>query len=256
MIASAGNGFAIDIRNLRFSYPDGQQALNWVNLQIKPGEKVAIVGPNGAGKSTLLLHLNGLLHGEGSISILGREVKRGNNRVLQEVRALVGLVFQDADDQLFSPTVHEDVAFGPIYMGLSPDEVAYRVQKALTDVGLEGYGDRMPYHLSGGEKKRAAIATVLSMRPEILALDEPSAGLDPRSRRGLITLLKNVRQTVVIATHDMQMAQEVFPRAIIMDGGVVVAEGPTSSLFSERALLEAHGLEMPSPLVSSVAAVV
>ena len=236
---------AIAIKDLRFSYPDGRKAVRGVDLRITSGEKVAIVGPNGAGKSTLLLHLNGLLQGEGTISVLGREIRQGDGRVLQEVRALVGVVFEDPDDQLFSPTVYEDVAFGPIYMGLSDDEIASRVDEALTHVGLEGFGDRMPHHLSGGEKKRAAIATVLSMRPEILALDEPSASLDPRSRRGLMRLLGELSRTVVVATHDMRMVREIFPRTVIMDQGVVVADGATQFILSDQALLEAHGLELP-----------
>ena len=150
-----------------------------------------------------------------------------------------------ADDQLFSPTVYEDVAFGPIYMGLPRDEVGRRVEESLKQVGLDGYGDRMPHHLSGGEKKRVAIATVLSMRPEILALDEPSAGLDPRSRRGLIKLLGDLKQTILITTHDMHMVREIFPRTIIMDAGAVVADGQTEAILSDEALLEAHGLALP-----------
>ena len=177
--------------------------------------------------------------------ILGRELKPGNGRSLQEVRALVGLVFQDADDQLFSPTVYEDVAFGPIYMGLKPDEVESLTHEALAQVGLQGFDGRMPHHLSGGEKKRAALATVLSMRPEILVLDEPSTGLDPRGRRELIKLLSQLKQTILVATHDMHMVKEIFPRAVILDGGVVVADGPTELILRDQALLEAHGLELP-----------
>ena len=245
MRAPVPGTLSIEVENLRFAYPDGHRALEGVDLRVRAGEKVAIVGPNGAGKSTLLLHLNGMLHGSGRVSILGKDLDRGNARVLREVRALVGLVFQEADDQLFSPTVYEDVAFGPVYMGLSPDEVADRVHEALESVGLVGYDQRMPFHLSGGEKKRAAIATVLSMRPEIVALDEPSAGLDPRSRRGLIKLLAGLGQTIVVATHDMLLAEEIFPRIVIMEGGVVVADGPTDALLADHTLLEAHELEMP-----------
>lgn len=237
---------AIDVRALEFAYPDGRVALRGVNMRIERGEKVAILGPNGAGKSTMLLHLNGLLHGgAGEVRIMGRQVREDDKRALQEVRALVGVVFQDPDDQLFSPSVYEDVAFGPIYMGLPPDEVERRVKEALAQVGLDDYGDRMPFHLSGGEKKRAAIATVLSMRPAALALDEPSAGLDPRARRGLIRLLDGLEQTIVATTHDLHMVREIFPRSIVMDGGQVVADAATRDILADAALLDKHGLEMP-----------
>ena len=236
---------ALEIGDLRFSYPDGWQALKGVSFSLQPGEKVAILGPNGAGKSTLLLHLNGLLHGSGEVSVMGHRVVENDKKALARVRATVGLVFQDPDDQLFSPTVYEDVAFGPLYMGLPEDEIDERVRHALSQVGLDGYGDRMPFHLSGGEKKRAAIATVLSMRPQVLLLDEPSAGLDPRARRGLITLLDRLDQTILVTTHDMHMVKEIFPRCIVMDGGAVVADAPTSEILADQRLLEAHGLEMP-----------
>ena len=237
---------AVSVNHLEFAYPDGRPALRGVDLCIQPGEKVAILGPNGAGKSTLLLHLNGLLHaGSGDVTILGREVREGDKRGLQEIRALVGVVFQDPDDQLFSPSVYDDVAFGPIYMGLPSDDVEARVSEALSQVGLEDYGDRMPFHLSGGEKKRAAIATVLSMHPQVLALDEPSAGLDPRARRGLIHLLDGLEQTILVTTHDMHMVKDIFPRSVIMDGGKVVADAPTQKILADEALLEKHGLEMP-----------
>lgn len=237
---------AIDVRSLEFAYPDGRVALRGVDMRIERGEKVAILGPNGAGKSTLLLHLNGLLHGNaGEVRIMGRQVREDDKRALQEVRALVGVVFQDPDDQLFSPSVYEDVAFGPIYMGLPQDEVERRVKEALAQVGLDDYGDRMPFHLSGGEKKRAAIATVLSMRPAALALDEPSAGLDPRARRGLIRLLDGLEQTIVATTHDLHMVREIFPRSIVMDGGQVAADAATRDILADAALLDKHGLEMP-----------
>ena len=236
---------ALEISDLRFSYPDGWQALRGISFSLQPGEKVAILGPNGAGKSTLLLHLNGLLHGSGDVSVLGHRVVENDKKSLARIRAMVGLVFQDPDDQLFSPTVYEDVAFGPLYMGLPQHEIDERVQRALSQVGLEGYGGRMPFHLSGGEKKRAAIATVLSMQPQVLVLDEPSAGLDPRARRGLINLLDRLDQTILITTHDMHMVKEIFPRSIIMDGGAVVADAPTREILTDQALLEAHGLELP-----------
>ena len=244
-IAPAKAAAALEIRDLRFAYPDGRQALRGVGFSLLPGEKVAILGPNGAGKSTLLLHLNGLLHGSGEVSVMGNRVVENDKKGLTRIRALVGLVFQDPDDQLFSPTVYEDVAFGPLYMGLPQNEIDDRVRHALSQVGLDGYEDRMPFHLSGGEKKRAAIATVLSMRPRMLALDEPSAGLDPRARRGLITLLDLLDQTILITTHDMHMVKEIFPRSIIMDGGVIVADAPTHEILADQNLLETHGLELP-----------
>ena len=236
---------ALEIGNLSFAYPDGRQALRGVTFALEPGEKVAILGPNGAGKSTLLLHLNGLLHGNGDVYVMGHRVMEDDKKTLGLIRSLVGLVFQDPDDQLFSPTVYDDVAFGPIYMGLSEDEIDDRVLRALSLVGLDGYADRMPFHLSGGEKKRAAIATVLSMNPQILVLDEPSAGLDPGARRGLITLLDRLDQTILVTTHDLHMVKEILPRSIVMDGGIVVADGPTEDILSDQALLESHGLEMP-----------
>jgi len=232
---------SIEIEHLSFSYPDGRQALRDVSLHIAPGEKVALVGPNGAGKSTLLLHLNGILRGHtGWVRVCGMEVNEQN---LGRVRAAVGLVFQNPDDQLFSPTVFDDVAFGPIYQGLPPSEVEERVRAALQAVHMEGYTSRLSHHLSAGEKKRIAIATVLSMQPEVLALDEPTAGLDPRARRGLINLLRDLPLTMLVATHDLAMVRELLPRMIIMDEGHVVAEGPTEALIRDTALIAAHGLE-------------
>jgi cobalt/nickel transport system ATP-binding protein len=233
---------AVLVEDLRFDYPDGHTALRGVALRVAPGEKVALVGPNGAGKSTLLLHLNGLLQGRGRIEVGGLPVTRAT---LPVVRARVGLVFQNPDDQLFSPTVFEDVAFGPLHLGRPADEVRARVARALEQVGMTGYAHRLSHHLSTGEKKRAAIATVLAMDPEILALDEPSAGLDPRARRGLIGLLRTLPVAMLVSTHDMAMVRELFPRMIVMDEGAVVADGPTARLLADTALLEAHGLEAP-----------
>ena len=233
---------AIEIHDLSFAYPDGHKALHGVSLNIRGGEKVALVGPNGAGKSTMLLHLNGILHGEGTMRVCGLDVKEPN---LERVRALVGLVFQQPDDQLFSPTVFDDVAFGPIYAGLREPEVRARVATALDAVGMGDYARRVSHHLSVGEKKRIAIATVLSMQAEILALDEPSAGLDPRARRGLINLLRSLPQTVLVTTHDLPLVRDLCPRTVIMDGGHVVADGPTDALLEDADLLEAHGLEKP-----------
>jgi cobalt/nickel transport system ATP-binding protein len=225
-----------------FAYPDGTPALRGVSLTIKPGEKVALVGPNGAGKSTLMLHLNGILRGKGQVRVSGVIVEERN---LGRVRAAVGLVFQDPDDQLFSPTVFEDVAYGPLYMGLPEAEVRERTTQALAAVAMLGYAARVSHHLSLGEKKRIAIATVLSMQPEILVLDEPSAGLDPRSRRGLIRLLQGLPQTMLVSTHDLRLVAEVASRTLVMDGGLIVADGPTGALLQDQALLEAHGLEKP-----------
>jgi len=233
---------SIVIEDLSYTYPDGHVALRGVSLNIQASEKVALVGPNGAGKSTLLLHLNGILSGEGRVQVAGLEV---NSQNLGRVRSSVGLVFQSPDDQLFSPTVYEDVAFGPIYQGLPEAEVRARVEEALEVVGMSAYARRVSHHLSMGEKKRIAIATVLSMKPEILALDEPTAGLDPRARRGLINLLAGLPLTMLVSTHDMLMVRELFPRMVIMDEGRVVADGPTCTLLEDAALLDAHGLEKP-----------
>ncbi|MBX7235436.1 MAG: energy-coupling factor ABC transporter ATP-binding protein [Caldilineales bacterium] len=231
------------IDRLDFAYPDGHVALRQVSLTVHKGEKVALVGPNGAGKSTLMLHLNGILHGQGQVRVAGLPLEKKN---LPVIRALVGLVFQNPDDQLFSPTVFEDVAFGPLHMGLTEAEVRGRVATALAQVGMSEYSARLSHHLSVGEKKRIAIATVLSMQPEILVLDEPSAGLDPRARRQLITLLRELPLTMLVSTHDMLMVRELFPRTVIVDEGRIVADGPTAALFADAALLETHGLEKPA----------
>ncbi|HET7738041.1 MAG TPA: ABC transporter ATP-binding protein [Tepidiformaceae bacterium] len=233
----------VRIENIRFAYPDGHVALDGVSLAITRGEKVALVGPNGAGKSTLMLHLNGILEpASGTIAIGGTRVDR---KSIKRIRAEVGLVFQDPDDQLFSPTVFEDVAFGPLHMGLPEAEVRDRVTRALAAVGMEGFEKRLPHHLSLGQRKRIAMATVLSMDPSVLVFDEPSAGLDPRGRRELIRLLESLPQTLLVSTHDMRLVAEVFPRTVIIDGGRVAADGPTIAILADDALLEAHGLERP-----------
>jgi cobalt/nickel transport system ATP-binding protein len=233
---------SIEIKNLNFSYPDGTIALQDVSLSISPGEKVALVGPNGAGKSTLILHLNGILSGQGQIRVCSLEVVKEN---LGRIRSCVGMVFQSPEDQLFSPTVFDDVAFGPLYQGLPRQQVLQRVDEALEAVHMLGYKPRISHHLSMGEKKRIAIATVLSMQPEVLVLDEPTGGLDPRARRSLIHLLQELPLTMLVSTHDMHLVQEIFPRMIILDEGHVVADGPTQTLMNDASLLEAHGLERP-----------
>lgn len=232
----------IEVDNLMYVYPDGQQALKGVSLTVREGEKVAITGPNGAGKSTLCLHLNGILNGDGMVRVMGLEV---TGRHLGAIRAKVGLVFQDPDDQLFSPTVFEDVAFGPLHIGLPEGEVRRRVRWALAQVGMEGFEDRMPHHLSLGERKRIAIATVLSMEPAILVLDEPTSELDPRSRRSLIQLLRKLPQTMLVASHDMRLVRDLCPRVVILDEGRIVADGLTNRLLADAELLEQHGLEQP-----------
>jgi len=230
----------VDIQNLAYRYADGREALYDISLSVEAGEKVALVGANGAGKSTLLLHLNGLLPAQsGHVRACGLDVVKKN---LGRVRAAVGLVFQDPNDQLFSPTVFDDVAFGPIYQGLPEDEIRQRVEAALGAVGMTEVIHRASYHLSLGEKKRVAIATVLAMDPEVLVLDEPSAGLDPRARRQLIELLQGLRPTLLIATHDLALANALCPRTVVMDAGHIVADGLTSAILGDHALLDRHGL--------------
>ncbi len=233
---------SIEVDNLSYTYPDGHPALRQVSLHIQPGEKVALVGPNGAGKSTLILHLNGILNGKGDIRVAGLPVTKEN---LAKVRARVGMVFQNPDDQLFSLTVYEDVAFGPLYQGLPQAEVRLRVAEALRVVNMGEYAPRVSHHLSMGEKKRIAIATVLSMQPEVLVLDEPTAGLDPRARRSLINLLDELPMTMLVSTHDMLMVRDLFRRTVIMDEGLIVADGLTEALLEDEDLLNAHGLEKP-----------
>ncbi len=230
---------AIEIEKLSFSYPDGQQGLKHINLVVNIGENLAIIGPNGAGKSTLLLHLNGILRGNSTVRIFGLPVEEKN---LKEIRRKVGLVFQDPEDQLFSPTVFDDVAFGPINMGYSESEVKQRVTDALKWVGMIGYEHRSPHHLSVGEKKRIAIATVLSLSPELLVLDEPSSNLDPRSKWSLIELLRQLPKTKMVATHDLELVKALCQRTIILDKGEIVAEGDTTSILNDVSLLRAHGL--------------
>ncbi len=240
---------AIEIRDLHFRYGDGQEALRGVSLSIAPGECVALIGPNGAGKSTLLLHLNGLLPetqaGNGAVRVLGEPLRPEN---LPEVRRKVGLLFQDPNDQLFCPTVFEDVAFGPRQFGIAETEVRDRVCRSLLQVGLAGFEDRPPHHLSVGEKRRVCLAGVLACDPAILVLDEPTSSLDPRGRRDLKQLLRQIPITKLIATHDLEMVVELCPRVIILAKGLVAAEGPTVELLSNEELMLRHDLERPHAL--------
>lgn len=232
---------AIEVRSLSKHYRStpAVDGLDWSGGQ----GVIGLLGPNGAGKSTLLLHLNGIhTPSHGDVRIGGVVVDRGTVR---RIRARVGLVFQDPDDQLFSPTVFDDVAFGPLHMGMARESIHGRVEAALTSVGMSGFEARVPHRLSLGQRKRVAMATVLSMEPDILVFDEPTAGLDPRGRRDLIRLLGEMPQTLLVSTHDMPFVAEAFPRTVVMDGGLIVADGPTDRILADGPLLEAHGLERP-----------
>lgn len=232
--------------NVHYRYPNGFEALRGVSFQITHGEKVALVGSNGAGKSTLLLHSNGLLMPcEGDVVMGGITLTR---KTLALVRQSVGLIFQDSDNQLFMPTVEDDVAFGPSNMGLQPEEIETRVVEALDAVGALSLRKSSPFQLSGGQKKRVAIATVLSMGPSILVMDEPTSNLDPQARRQIIDLISLFCHTTLIATHDMEMVLDLCARTIVMKDGVVVADGATRDVFNDLALLEDCGLEQPAEL--------
>jgi len=236
----------VEVRNLRHVYPDGTVALRDVSFRITHGESVAIIGANGAGKSTLLLHLNGYLPATaGEIRIGDYPLAKGT---LPEIRRTVGMVFQDPDDQLFMPTVFDDVAFGPQNLGFPPNEVDRCVRESLAKVGAEHLVDKPPYRLSGGEKKRVAIATVLSMSPDILVMDEPTSGLDPFARRQFMKLLKDFHHTKIFTSHDLDMVLELCDRTIILREGSVAADGPTEELFSNLQLLADCRLEPPLAL--------
>jgi cobalt transport protein ATP-binding subunit len=234
---------ALEVQDLLFAYPDGTQALFGVNLAIEPGERVALLGPNGAGKTTLVLHLNGI-HAvqSGWVSVGGLPVVKEH---LREVRRRVGIVFQDPDDQLFMPSVRDDVAFGPANLGYRGDELDRRVQAALAAVGMTEVRDRPPHHLSFGQRRRVAAATVLSMEPTVLVLDEPSSNLDPQSRREFAEIVLGLGLTTLMVTHDLPYALQLCPRAVIMHEGVIVADGPTRDLLADAELMAANRLELP-----------
>jgi cobalt/nickel transport system ATP-binding protein len=238
----------IAARGLRFRYPNGVLGLDGVDLRVAHGERVAVLGPNGAGKTTLMLHLNGLLRGEGELDVAGISDPH-------ELRAAVGLVFQDPDDQLFMPTVAEDVAFGPLNLGLERDEVHARVAAALAAVRMEHVLDRAPHQLSLGQRRRVAIATVLAMQPRLLVLDEPAANLDPRARRELLEVLDGIGRTMLVVTHDLPFAARLCERAVILSGGRIAADGPCSEILADEELLAAHDLELPEGFVLEAVAV-
>jgi cobalt/nickel transport system ATP-binding protein len=237
----------IRIENLSYAYPDGQPALADISLSIKRGESLAFIGPNGAGKSTLLLHLNGIIHSAGQVSVFNEPVSEKN---LKEVRRRIALVFQNPDDQLFSATVFDDVAFGPLNLGYTEAEIRRAVAGALEKVGMVGFERRSCHHLSLGEKKRIAIATVLSMSPEVLVLDEPTSNLDPRGKWRLIELLGKLPVTRVIATHDLTLVAAICHRVIVLDAGRIVADDTVDVILNNASLLEAHGLSRPAGLTA------
>ena len=233
----------LKVRGLAYAYPDGHQALFGVSLHVHTGERVALLGPNGAGKTTLVLHLNGILRaGSGTVEVSGLPVEKAN---LAEIRRRVGIVFQDPDDQLFMPRVREDVAFGPANLGLRGQALDDRVMTALDMVGMAEYADRPPHHLSFGQRRRVAVATVLAMEPEILVLDEPSSNLDPASRREFADILRSLGVTVLMVTHDLPYALELCERSVVLSDGVVVADGPTYDVLTDDAAMKAHRLELP-----------
>ncbi|KRF03485.1 cobalt ABC transporter ATP-binding protein [Nocardioides sp. Soil777] len=233
----------LDLQSVAFAYPDGHQALFGVDLHVHRGERVAVLGPNGAGKTTLVLHLNGILMpGRGTISVSGLPVVKEN---LSEIRRRVGIVFQDPDDQLFMGSVRDDVAFGPRNHGIRGVDLDRRVMAALEMVGMADFVDRPPHHLSFGQRRRVAVATVLVMEPEIIVLDEPSSNLDPASRRELADILTALDVTLLMVTHDLPYALQLCPRAIVLSGGVVAAEGRTLGILTDDALMTSHRLELP-----------
>lgn len=243
------NSSSLELRHLSFRYPSGRMALDDVNCSISKGERIAVVGPSGAGKSTLLMHLNGLLPAPSVLDDDDAEVFVHSVAVtkprLREVRRTIGFLFQDPDDQLFCPTVREDVAFGPLNLGLSPQDVLCRVDKSLAAVGLPEHGPRNPSQLSTGERKRVCLAGVLACEPSILVLDEPTSNLDPRARRQLLDILRGFPGTQIIATHDLEFVLDLCQRALVLDVGKLQADGPVETVLANPALMERHGLEVP-----------
>jgi len=235
----------IEVKRLNHSYPDGVQALKDVTLDVRKGDSVGIIGPNGAGKSTLLLHLNGILKSNSSVEIFGLKPVQEN---LPAIRKKVGLIFQDPDDQLFMPTVFDDVAFGPLNLGENREQVQKTVPEALKKVEMSHAISKIPHHLSFGEKRRVSIATVLSMNPEVLLLDEPSSNLDPHSRRNLINFLNGLEVTKIIASHDMELILDICKRVILLDEGKIIADGDTREILRNKVLIESHRLESPLSL--------
>jgi len=238
---------AISLDNVRFTYPDQTTAINGLNLRILKGEKVSFVGPNAAGKSTLIMLLNGVLKGEGEIKIFGIEISSKTDKA---IKSKIGIVFQNPDDQLFSPTIYEDVAFGPLNFGISKEEVDQRVENALKEVGLQGYEERSSLHLSFGEKKLVSIATILSSNPDIIALDEPTSNLDPAHRRKIIEWIKKSNRTILIATHDLDMVADTSQRVVILRDGQIKWDGEVENLLTDQGLLEDNLLELPLSLQS------
>ncbi|MGH8828958.1 MAG: energy-coupling factor ABC transporter ATP-binding protein [Jiangellaceae bacterium] len=238
--------YSLEVSGLAYAYPDGHQALFGVDLVLERRERVALLGPNGAGKTTLALHLNGILRGGvGTVKVDGLEVRPDHRDTVREIRRRVGIVFQDPDDQLFMPTVRDDVAFGPANLGLRGAVLDDRVARALDAVGMAEHAGRPPHHLSFGQRRRVAVATVLAMQPEVLVLDEPTSNLDPASRRELVEVLDSLTVTMLVVTHDLPFALESCERAVVLSGGTIVADRPTVDVLTDDALLREHRLELP-----------
>lgn len=240
-------GTAILAKNIFFSYPNGTAALKGISFQIKPGEKIAVIGPNGSGKSTLLTLFNGIRRAGGTLKVFNRPVEKKH---LSALKKMVGIVFQNPDDQLFCPTIFEDVAFGPLNLGLVAEEVRIRVTSALTDVGLQGYENRSSFHISYGERKLASLATILAMEPQLIAMDEPTSNLDLAHRRKVIHWIRKSKQTIVLTTHDLDMALETCERVLLLNSGKLVADGAVNDILKDKLLLEKNDLELPLSMQS------